>query len=193
MRRTLPSGPLQYSPTRAAPFVNKIRRSAYCGDGRHFYRKESAERLVAQHARCPGCKRSVKTFKILPRNFKCADLICDFCGYLAQVKSKRVKGPLPDRCPDSIPGAAWGPQCERMDAGVYFSLYVVLVNDSGRAAIYFLPRDLQTRVMFVKRRPLKPTARRKGWQGFTIRMDTALSRAVRLRDGDVVEFGFQTT
>jgi hypothetical protein len=69
----------------------------------------SAERLVAQRARCPGCKPTATTFKVLPPNFKCADLICDFCGYLAQVKSKRVNGPLPDRFPDSILGAAWGP------------------------------------------------------------------------------------
>jgi Dam-replacing family len=152
----------------------------------------SGERLVAQYVRCPGCKPSVKTFKILPPNFKCADLICDFCGYLAQVKSKRVKGPLPDRCPDLIPGAAWGPQRDRMDAGVYFSLYVVLVNDSGQATIYFLPRDLQTREMFVERKPLSPNARRAGWQGFTIRMDRALSPAVRLPNG-LGEFRFQTT
>ncbi|MGW9169666.1 hypothetical protein ACWGPP_18600, partial [Agromyces sp. NPDC055657] len=55
------------------------------------------ERLVARHAHCPGCKPSTKTFKTLPPNFKCADLICDFCGYLAQVKTKRVRGLLPDR------------------------------------------------------------------------------------------------
>lgn len=149
---------------------------------------ESGERLVAKHARCPGCKPSGKTFKILPPNFKCADLICDFCGYLAQVKTKRVEGTLPDRCPDSVLGAAWGPQRDRMDAGVFFSLYIVLVNPSDRAAIYFLPRDLQTREMFVERNPLSPTARRAGWQGFMIRMDRALSPAVRISDGGKVEF-----
>lgn len=152
---------------------------------------EGGERLVAMHARCPGCKPSAKTFKILPQNFKCADLICDFCGYLAQVKTKRVKGALPDSCPDSVPGAAWGPQRDRMDAGVFFSLYVVLVNERDRAGIYFLPRDLQTREMFAERAPLSATARRAGWQGFMIRMDRALSPAVRLVDGDVVEFRFQ--
>jgi hypothetical protein len=86
-----------------------------------------------------------------------------------------------------------GPQRERMDAGAYFSLYVVLVNDSGRVEIYFLPRDLQTRDTFVARKPLNLTARRAGWQGFIIRMDNALSPAVRLPDGDVVEFRFRTT
>jgi hypothetical protein len=80
-----------------------------------------------------------------------------------------------------------------MDAGVFFSLYVVLVNESDRAAIYFLPRDLQTREMFAERKPLSATARRAGWQGFMIRMDQALSPAVRLVDGDVVEFRFGST
>ena len=143
-------------------------------------RAESCERLVAQHARCPGCKSSGKTFRILPPGFKCADLICDFCGYLAQVKSKRVKGPLPDECPNWILGASWGPQRERMDAGIYFSLYVVLHNNSGEVGIYFLPRDLQTRDMFVARKPLAATARRAGLVGFTIRMDKALAPAIRL-------------
>jgi hypothetical protein len=35
-----------------------------------------------------------------------------------------------------------------MEAGAYFSLYVVLVNESDRAGIYFLRRDLQTRDMY---------------------------------------------
>ncbi|AMU29992.1 DpnI domain-containing protein [Mycobacteroides abscessus] len=152
---------------------------------------QGGEQLVAIHARCPGCKPAARTFKILPTNFKCADLICDFCGYLAQVKTKRIEGALPHRCPESVPGAAWGPQRDRMEAGVFFSLYVVLVNKQNRAAIYFLPRDLQTREMFAERKPLSATARRAGWQGFTIRMDRALSPAVRLSDGDVHDFRFQ--
>jgi hypothetical protein len=143
-------------------------------------RAESCERLVAHHARCPGCKSSSKTFRLLPPSFKCADLICDFCGYLAQVKSKSTKGPLPDRCPNRILGASWGPQRQRMEAGIYFSLYVVLVSDTGEVAIYFLPRDLQTRDMFVARKPLRATARRAGLVGFTIHMDKALTPAVRL-------------
>jgi hypothetical protein len=36
----------------------------------------------------------------LPSNFKCADVICDFCGYLAQVKAARVRNI--DRIPDAI-------------------------------------------------------------------------------------------
>lgn len=77
-----------------------------------------------------------------------------------------------------------------MEAGIYFSLYVVLVTKTGGAGIYFLPRDLQTEEMFVPRKPLSKDAKRAGWQGFVIDMDLAAGRTVRVSDGDVVEFRF---
>lgn len=44
---------------------------------------ELGERYVIGNSLCPRCKRA-RTLKLLPTNFKCADVICDFCGYLAQ-------------------------------------------------------------------------------------------------------------
>lgn len=101
--------------------------------------------------------------KLLPRNFKCADVICDFCGYLAQVKTSRVKDV--EQVPGSILGAAWEPQKARMDAGIYFPLFLVLQSPSA-SAIYYLAADLQPTAMFVAREPLRPTAKRHGWKGF---------------------------
>ncbi|MGQ4505953.1 DpnI domain-containing protein [Dermabacteraceae bacterium P13077] len=149
---------------------------------------DAGERLVRDRVNCPGCKREGRTFRILPKNFKCADLICDFCGYLAQVKSKSVKGPLPGEVKGKILGAAWGPQQERMAAAIYFSLYIVLVNDEGLASIYFLPRDLQAPGMFKPRKPLSLGAKRAGWQGFLIDLDAVSSKAVRIDDKGAVEF-----
>ncbi len=77
-----------------------------------------------------------------------------------------------------------------MDAGIYFSLFVVVENDEGRMSIFFLPRDLQTRQMFVPRAPLSASARRAGWQGYMIDMTRALAAPTRYIDGDVVEFRF---
>lgn len=151
---------------------------------------DAGEQLVRDHVDCPGCKRDGRNFRLLPTNFKCADLICDFCGYLAQVKSKRINGALPDEATGKIPGAAWGPQQERMAAGIYFSLYIVLVNDENLSSIYFLPRDLQTPEMFQPRKPLGPTAKRAGWQGFTIDLDAANSKATRITDQGGYEFSF---
>ena len=121
-----------------------------------------AEMLVSQKCPCPKCKRE-KTLKRLPTNFKCADLICDFCGYLAQVKGMNVKilSPLPKQ----VLGAAWGPQLERMQSAIYFPLFLVL-KTSTEFSIHYLAADHQIKDLFVPRKPLSETARRAGWQGF---------------------------
>lgn len=67
--------------------------------------------------------------------------------------------------PKQVLGAAWGPQKERMDAGIYFPLFLVLRAGKARA-IYYLPADFQGTALFVSRKPLSPTAKRAGWQGF---------------------------
>ena len=121
------------------------------------------EELVCRHSYCPRCKRA-QTLKRLPHNFKCADVICDFCGYLAQVKTSRSA--VLDSVPDAVLGAAWGPQKERMDSGIYFPLFLVLVSSDESYACYYLSADLQSPDIFSPRKPLSETARRAGWQGF---------------------------
>ena len=139
---------------------------------------EFGERAVAKSCLCPKCKRE-KTLKLLPKNFKCADLVCDFCGYLGQVKTKTSKNI--EVLPTQVLGAAWGPQRSRMEAGIYFPLFLVLVCGS-KFAIYYLSADLQRSNMFVPRKPLSKTAQRAGWQGFyydlTVVPDGAMVRIV---------------
>lgn len=139
---------------------------------------EYGEQLVVQHCRCPSCKR-FRTLKRLPTNFKCADVICDFCGYLAQVKTKTVSDI--SVIPQTILGAAWKPQKERMDSGIYFPLFLVLsTRNQGEYAIYYLPSDLQNQDIFKARKPLSDSARRSGWQGFTYQLSSVESSFVRL-------------
>ncbi|WP_151610870.1 DpnI domain-containing protein [Sinorhizobium alkalisoli] len=136
------------------------------------------EDRVVRDCDCPRCKRE-KTLVRLPPNFKCADVICDFCGYLAQVKACSAK--RLDRLPKTILGAAWGPQLERMQAAIYFPLYVVVVGPTADYSIFYLAADLQEPEMFKPRKPLSETARRAGWQGFIYDMESVEDRAVRLR------------
>lgn len=137
------------------------------------------EKKVAAICSCPACKRK-NTTRLLPTNFKCADLICDFCGYLSQVKTARVTDTL--KIPKKLLGGAWTPQAERMKAGVFFSLYVVLTTDMSKDfSIYFLPADLQTHEMFEARKPLTKDARRAGWQGFVLHCGLVRDRFVRLQ------------
>lgn len=137
---------------------------------------QRGERLVTQQCRCPRCKR-LRTLRRLPNNFKCADVICDFCGYLAQVKTVTTKSV--DEIPSFVLGAAWGVQRARMDAGIYFPLFLVLVG--GRTtAIYYLSADAQTTDIFVPRTPLSDTARRAGWQRFVYDLRSVRSALIRI-------------
>ncbi|MED5354507.1 MAG: DpnI domain-containing protein [Bacteroidota bacterium] len=123
---------------------------------------ERGENLVVKNVFCPKCKKH-KTLKRLPNNFKCADIVCDFCGYLAQVKAKSTSNV--DKIPNTILGAAWKVQKERMDSGIYFPLYIVLVSEK-KYSIFYLPVDYQDEEIFIKRKPLSKDAKRAGWQGF---------------------------
>lgn len=120
------------------------------------------EQLVAKTCDCPRCKKR-RTLKRLSANFKCADLICDFCGYLAQVKTATVS--TVEHAPGQVLGAAWGPQKERMDSAIYFPLFLVLKSAKSKA-IYYLPTDFQSPALFKARAPLSSEAKRAGWQGF---------------------------
>lgn len=137
------------------------------------------EMIVAQGCPCPRCKRK-RTLVRLPNNFKCADVICDFCGYLAQVKAVNVRSI--DRIPDNVLGAAWGPQKERMAAAIYFPLYLVLIGKrKSEHSIFYLAADLQTPKIFRPRTPLSKNAKRAGWQGFIYALNSVRESFVRLK------------
>jgi type II restriction enzyme len=85
-----------------------------------------------------------------------------------------------DNIPRAILGAAWGPQEERMKAGIYFPLFLVLVNGARRNAIYYLPADAQEPEMFKPRKPLSEAARRANWQGFVYDLTTVRTAFIRL-------------
>ena len=88
-------------------------------------------------------------------------MICDFCGYLAQVKTTTVVAI--QSVPKAVLGAAWGPQKERMDAAIYFPLFLVLVTpDRRNYSIFYLSADLQKPELFQARTPLSQTAKRHG-------------------------------
>jgi Dam-replacing family len=120
-----------------------------------------AELIVVKRCACPRCKRA-RMLKRLPPNFKCADVICDFCGYLAQVKAATVRNI--EAIPDRVLGGAWGVQKERMDAGIYFPLFLVLVSKGSKeSSVHYLSADVQRSEMFLARLPLSQRARRAGW------------------------------
>jgi hypothetical protein len=139
---------------------------------------ERGELIVVKKCACPRCKRP-RTLKRLPTNFKCADVICDFCGYLAQVKAATVRNV--ETIPNHLLGGAWSVQKARMDAGIYFPLFLVLVSNAGRkTSVHYLSADVQRSEIFLVRSPLSPAARRAGWQGFIYDLRSVKGAFVRL-------------
>ncbi len=124
---------------------------------------EIGEELIIKNCHCPKCKKAA-TLKRLPTNFKCADIICDFCGYLAQVKT--INNLEIEKLPKKVLGAAWGVQKDRIESCIYIPLFIVLFASKTRFAIYYLSADLQSPELFVPRNPLSENAKRHGWQGF---------------------------
>ncbi|WP_114185706.1 DpnI domain-containing protein [Microvirga aerophila] len=166
---------------------------------RHQQLGDRGEALVAERCECPRCKRA-RTLRRLPRNTKCIDIVCSFCGYTAQIKTKKVKGSL-DVVPRSIPGASWKSQLELIEDGIYVPVFIVLekklkldkklayisdkifklvADNIYQYAIYYLSEDLQHPEMFKVRKPLSPTARRAGWQGFNYDLGSMREAIVRL-------------
>ena len=83
---------------------------------------------------------------------------------------------IPTDAKGSILGAVSGPQKKRMDAGIYSSLYLVLVNEHDGAGIFFWYRDLQTGRGCPPRIPLSIQAWRAGCQGVAMDWESLGSR-----------------
>src|SRR5207248_9053116 len=126
------------------------------------------EAAVSQHVACPRCGRK-RHLTRLPRNFQCADIICKFCGYLAQVKAVTLSAGS-EELPRRVPGAAWGPQQEQMLAGIFHGLYFVGFAPAGKLLrIDYGPGHVlqASPEVFEPRKPLGPKAKRAGRTGIT--------------------------
>jgi len=136
------------------------------------------EAIIEKYCLCPKCKATTKTLKRLPPNFKCADIICDFCGFLAQVKTKTSDDI--NNIENQIAGAGWAPQKARMDAGIYFPLYLVKVTKDGKKfSVFYLPSDYQSPEMFVS--SVRQIKNRKPCEMFNYRLDEIKASMVRVR------------
>jgi type II restriction enzyme len=123
------------------------------------------ELAVRDFVPCPRCGRA-RHLTPLATNFQCADLICKFCGFLAQVKSVTLVG---NDLPDRILGAAWEPQHDQIIAGIFQPLFVCGFAKSGNlVSIDCVPAHILQAVpdVFEPRNPLGANARRAGWTGF---------------------------
>jgi hypothetical protein len=94
--------------------------------------------------------------------------------FFGQVKATTLKDGS-DYLPDRIPGAVWKPQQDQIAAGIFHGLYIAGFRKSGRLVrIDYVPGHIleATPQVFEPRAPLKSTAKRAGWTGFTYNLKT---------------------
>ncbi len=138
----------------------EIPRPANAETGRQG--EAAVTRLVA----CPRCGRKPGHLRPLEAGFQCADVICKFCGFLAQVKATRVS---PEKRPTRVLGGSWTPQHEQILADIFQALFIVTLDSSGRPhSIYYVPAHILRAhpSVYKPRNPLPPTARRPNFRGF---------------------------
>ena len=135
---------------------------------------ERGEKAVCDHVLCPP-----RHLTRLRGNFQCADVICKFCGYLAQVKATKLppSGELPKR----IMGAAWAPQQDQITAGIYHGLFIAgyAADEKTLIRIDYVPAHILqvTPEVFEPRNPLSPTAKRAGWKASITTLTRCLASA----------------
>jgi type II restriction enzyme len=116
--------------------------------------EELSFRVIRKFIACQECGRG--PLVALPPNYPTVDIICQFCSNTAQVKTFRTKSEA-NRLPRNIVSAAWKPQKERMDAGIFQPLYIVSFYDSRPLRAYYLSSKIQKKYqkeLFIKRKPL---------------------------------------
>lgn len=125
---------------------------------------KKGERAVCEHIACPRCGRE-RQFRPLPTNFECVDVICKFCGFLAQVKATSKAA---DGHPATVLGGAWRPQHDRVIGGIFHALYVASYDGARLVRIDYVPAHMLGAypAVFKPRSKLSTTAKRAGWQGF---------------------------
>lgn len=132
------------------------------------------EKFVIKHVTCPICNKG-KFVEMSIKNFPCADTICKFCGALGQVKSVRTKDI--DKIPKKVGGAAWPPFKKRIEKGIFYPFFIVLIKEDKPKRIIYISKDIQKatyeidKKLYIPRKPLGAHCRRAGWQGFDYNLE----------------------
>ena len=114
-----------------------------------------------------------ETSRRLPTNFKCADVICDFCGFLAQVKAVSSKNI--ETVPRTILGAAWRVQRKGWSQESTF-----LCISFGSMIAGSTPFSISRRNAEPGHLRREKATKRSGWQGFIYDLTGRENSIVRL-------------
>ena len=119
-----------------------------------------SERWFTQNLFCPCCG-NIRIEK-MPNNSPVADVYCENCGEIFELKSKRT------HIGAKILDGAYHTMIERITSNVNPQLFVMQYSNLSVTDLTLIPKFFFTPDVIEKRKPLPPTARRAGWVGCNI-------------------------
>lgn len=123
-----------------------------------------SESWVGKNIFCPICGNP--QICNLANNMPVADLRCDNCGEIFELKSKCGKSS------SKITDGAYSTMIERINSMDNPDLFVLNYSGSYEVTdLCLVPKFFFTESIIEKRKPLAPTARRSGWIGCNILLD----------------------
>ncbi|MCM1333746.1 MAG: hypothetical protein NC084_07185 [Bacteroides sp.] len=120
-----------------------------------------SEYWVGKNMYCPICGKS--HICNLRNNMPVADLRCDRCGEIFELKSKKGK------IGKTIPDGSYFTMIERINSAKNPHLFVLSYNDDQKVTdLTFIPKFFFVDSIIQRRKPLPPGDRRAGWIGCKI-------------------------
>ena len=120
-----------------------------------------SERWLTQNLFCPCCG-NIRVEK-MPNNSPVADVYCENCGEVFELKSKR------NRIGAKILDGAYHTMIERITSNVNPQLFLMQYSAKFSVTdLTLVPKFFFTPDIIERRKPLPPTARRAGWVGCNI-------------------------
>ncbi len=120
-----------------------------------------SETWVGKNIFCPICGNP--HISNLDNNMPVADLQCDYCGEIYELKSKQGK------IGNKINDGAYATMLERINSSSNPDLFVMSYSKDYQVTdLILIPKFFFVESIIEKRKPLAPTARRAGWIGCNI-------------------------
>lgn len=123
------------------------------------------EEWVHQNIFCPNCGRVISSY---PNNRPVADFYCSFCQEDYELKSKQ------DSIGKKIVDGAYSTMIQRLESQSNPNFFFLNYNkhDYSISNFIVIPKHFFVPEIIEKRKPLSPTAKRAGWVGCNILLDT---------------------
>jgi len=140
----------------------------------------TTEAWVLQNVSCPNCDLPLNEY---PANQKSKDVFCNLCDSEFQIKSSKK------RFSEKITGAEYNTTLNSVRNGNHPSLMLLFYDENSMRVVDFeiIHYSFLKENCIIPRKPLSPSAKRRGWQGCLISICDVpkIARIFIVKDGSI--------